>query len=124
MKHEDKDNPNPLKTVRNSEKVKAGQLDGVEVVFRRKNMNQGQTPNLLEVDAFSLKHPSFKKGTLRDIVFKAKPRESSKGTIPSNGFEGSIVRYGNRVFIDEDEFFRCLKRMNPDWNHGEPEKEK
>lgn len=80
-------------------------------------LNEASEPRLYALSDFSRKHSCFTLGTLRDIVFKAKPRESSQGTLPSNGFEKAIVRLGSRVFIDETEFFRCLKEVNPEWQY-------
>lgn len=47
---------------------------------------------------------------LTNQVFKAKPRQSSKGVIQGNGMEeaGAVVRLAGRVLIDEDAYFRWV----------------
>ncbi len=63
-------------------------------------------PVLLTVDQFSERNPAFTPPALRNLIFKAEPRQSSKGTIPGNGLAdaGAIIRLGRRVLIDESKF--------------------
>lgn len=66
---------------------------------------------LFTLKAFAERHASFLTlPALTNQVFKAKPRESTKGTIPGNGLEeaGAIVRLAGRVLIDEDGYFRWI----------------
>ncbi len=69
-------------------------------------------PKLFKPKEFSEKHPSVPIGTLRDIIFKSKPRNSSTGSIPGNGFDRAIVRLNGSVLIDEKAFFECLEDHN------------
>ncbi|HET7675213.1 MAG TPA: hypothetical protein VFL54_06790 [Gammaproteobacteria bacterium] len=61
--------------------------------------------NLLSVRQFSDKHPAWSQSALRNLIFQAQPRQSSKGEIPGNGLAPAIVRVGSKVLIDEDQFF-------------------
>jgi len=48
------------------------------------------------------KHPEFTEPALRNLIFFAE----------TNGFADCILRVGRKVLIDEDEFFRCIDRLN------------
>ncbi len=66
---------------------------------------------LFTLPKFAERHSSFLTlAALTNQVFKAKPRQSTKGEIPGNGMEesGAIVRLAGRVLIDEDAYFRWI----------------
>lgn len=63
------------------------------------------TRNLLTVRQFSDKHPAWSQSALRNLIFQAQTRKSSRGEIPGNGLAPAIVRVGGKVLIDEDRFF-------------------
>jgi hypothetical protein len=71
-------------------------------------------PVFLTVDQFSKRNPAFTPPALRNLIFKAVPRESSKGEIPGNGLieAGAILRVGRKVLIDEDRFFEWVRGQN------------
>jgi len=48
------------------------------------------------------KHKEFTESALRNLIFFAE----------TNGFADCILRVGRKVLIDEDEFFRCIDRLN------------
>lgn len=48
--------------------------------------------------------PAFSEPALRNLVFCAKPRHSSKGVIPGNGLDRAIIRVGRKVLIDSEQF--------------------
>jgi hypothetical protein len=56
---------------------------------------------ILSVNLFSQKHPSFPKGGLRHMIFSA----GSNGL----GKSGAIIRLGGKVLIDEARFFEWVK---------------
>lgn len=60
----------------------------------------------LTVEQCSQRNPAFTPPALRNLIFKAEPRQSSRGEIPGNGLveAGAIVRLGRRVLIDEAKF--------------------
>ncbi len=60
---------------------------------------------------FSVRNPAFSELSIRNLVFKADPRHSSKGEIPGNGLieAGAIIRIGRKVLIDEDRFFEWVE---------------
>jgi len=59
------------------------------------------------VAQFSERNPAFTESSLRNLIFKADPRESTLGTIRGNGLveSGAIVRLGRKVLIHEGRFF-------------------
>ena len=42
-------------------------------------------PSYRTIEQFSERHPAFTPPALRNLIFKASPRQSSKGEIPGNG---------------------------------------
>jgi hypothetical protein len=64
-------------------------------------------PVYLTVEQFSQRNPAFTPAALRNLIFKADERESTKGRIAGNGLiqSGAIVRIGRKVLIVESRFF-------------------
>lgn len=71
-------------------------------------------PVYLTVEQFSAHHPAFTPPAMRNLIFKAESRQSSKGEIPGNGLieAGAILRIGRKVLIDEDRFFDWVRQQN------------
>ena len=69
-------------------------------------------PVLLTVDQFSERNPAFTPAALRNLIFKAEPRQSTKGEVPGNGLleSGAIIRLGRRVLIDEAKFLAWVSK--------------
>jgi hypothetical protein len=69
---------------------------------------------LRTVAQFRVAHPAFSESALRNLIFKAEPRHTSKGEISGNGLidAGAIVRIGRKVLIDEDRFFDWVRQQN------------
>lgn len=67
-----------------------------------------QPRTLLTVQQFCTKHPAWTPGAVRNLIFHAQPRHSSRGPIPGNGLAQAIVRLGRKVLIDEQRFFAWL----------------
>jgi hypothetical protein len=67
-------------------------------------------PVLLTVEQFSARNPAFTPPALRNLIFKAEPRQSTRGAIPGNGLaeSGAIIRLGRRVLIDENLFLKWV----------------
>ena len=65
----------------------------------------------LTVRQFSERNPAFTEPSVRNLIFKADPRESSLGMIPGNGLveAGAIVRIGRKVLISEQRFFAWVE---------------
>jgi hypothetical protein len=63
-------------------------------------------PVYLTVEQFSARNPAFTPPALRNLIFKAEARQSSRGEIPGNGLaaSGAIIRLGRRVLLDESKF--------------------
>ena len=61
---------------------------------------------LYTVEQFALAQPAFSPAALRNLIFKAEPRYSSKGEIRGNGLieSGAVVRIGRKVLIDGQRF--------------------
>ena len=63
-------------------------------------------PVYATVEQFSERNPAFTPPALRNLIFKAEARQSSRGEIPGNGLaaSGAIIRLGRRVLLDEAKF--------------------
>ncbi|MDH5527835.1 MAG: hypothetical protein OEY97_11070 [Nitrospirota bacterium] len=68
-------------------------------------------PVLLSVRQFAERHPAFPEATLRDFIYHADERYSSRGIVPGNGLLPAIYRVGRKVLIDEAGFFEWLGRF-------------
>lgn len=68
-------------------------------------------PNLLSVRQFSEKHPAFPQGSLRNLIFLAESRKTSKGEIKGNGLNVALVRIGRKLLIDEAKFFQWIEEQ-------------
>jgi hypothetical protein len=81
-------------------------------------------PTLYTVEQFAKAQPAFSAPSLRNLIFKAEARQSTKGEIPGNGLIecGAIVRIGRKVLIDETRFFEWVRRQN-DRTQQEPQTE-
>lgn len=66
------------------------------------------TRTLLTVRQFSEKHPAFPQGSLRNLIFLAESRKTTKGTITGNGLDVALVRLGRKLLIDEARFFQWI----------------
>ncbi len=75
---------------------------------------------LLTVKKFAERHKDagLTEAALRAIIWNAEERQSSKGTIPGNGFASAILRLGSKVLLDEHRFFEILRAKQ---SHGEHE---
>lgn len=71
-------------------------------------------PVLYTVVQFEKAQPAFTSPALRNLIFRAEPRHSSRGQIPGNGLLecGAIVRIGRKVLIHEQRFLEWVERQN------------
>jgi len=58
----------------------------------------------LTIRQLSERYPAFSEPALRNLVFCAKPRQSTKGPIPGNGLDRAIIKIGRKVLVDADSF--------------------
>lgn len=67
---------------------------------------------LYTVEQFAVTEPAFTAPSLRNLIFKAEPRQSTKGAIPGNGLIecGAIVRRGRKVMIHRERFLEWVQR--------------
>jgi len=65
--------------------------------------------NPLTIRQLSERYPAFSEPALRNLVFCAKPRQSTKGPIPGNGLDKAIIRVGRKVLIDAERFKEWLR---------------
>ena len=67
-------------------------------------------PVIVTVAQFAERNPAFTTAAVRNLVFKAAPRQSSLGEIPGNGLaeSGALIRLGRRVLIEENLFLRWV----------------
>jgi hypothetical protein len=63
------------------------------------------------VEQFSNFNPAFTEASLRNLIFKATDRQSTKGLIAGNGLleAGAIIRIGRKVLIHEERFFKWIE---------------
>ena len=66
---------------------------------------------LLTVRQFADKHPAFPQGSLRNLLFHAQDRTTSRGIIKANGLGVALVRINRRVLIDEKKFFQWIEHQ-------------
>ena len=71
-------------------------------------------PTYKTVEQFSQDNPYFTSSALRNLIFKAEERHSSKGKIASNGLKeiGAIIRIGRKVLINESKFYAWIEAQN------------
>lgn len=71
-----------------------------------------QRQTLYTVEQFAAAEPAFTAAALRNLIFKAEPRQSSKGEIPGNGLIecGAIVRRGRKVMIHRERFLDWVQK--------------
>jgi|CXWL01.1.fsa_nt_gi hypothetical protein len=67
-----------------------------------------QSRTLLTVRQFSDKHPAFTQGAIRNLIFLAESRKTSRGTIEGNGLNIALIRIGRKLLIDEAKFFQWI----------------
>ena len=69
-------------------------------------------PLLLTVEQFPVRNPAFTQSALRNLIFRAVPRQSSKGEISGNGLieAGAVIRLGRRVLINEAKFLAWVAK--------------
>ena len=67
------------------------------------------------VEQFAKRNPAFSNAALRNLIFKADDRESSRGKIQGNGLLAAraIIRCGRKVLIHEARFFLWLENKQP-----------
>lgn len=67
---------------------------------------------LYTVGQFAKVEPAFTAAALRNLIFKAEPRHSSKGEIPGNGLIecGAIIRRGRKVMIHRERFLGWVQK--------------
>jgi hypothetical protein len=70
-----------------------------------------QSRTLLTVRQFSDKHPAFTQGAIRNLIFLAESRKTSRGTIEGNGLNIALVRIGRKLLIDEAKFFQWIDEL-------------
>ena len=70
-----------------------------------------QTRTLLTVRQFADKHQAFPQGSLRNLIFLAENRKTSKGVIQGNGLDVALVRIGRKLLIDEGKFFQWIDKQ-------------
>ncbi len=71
----------------------------------------------LTIRQLSERYPAFSEPALRNLVFCAKPRQSTKGPIPGNGLDRAILRVGRKVLIDAEQFQAWLNERRVSF-HG------
>jgi hypothetical protein len=68
------------------------------------NQNTFQTPIISSVNQFCERHPVFKVGGMRHLIFN----EQTNGLAES----GAIVRIGRKITINEEKFFAYIENQN------------
>jgi hypothetical protein len=70
-------------------------------------------PVLKTVEQFSNDNPAFTQSAIRNLIFKAESRHTSKGKIQGNGLieSGALKRLGRKVLIDEGKFYQWINEQ-------------
>ncbi len=86
-------------------------IAAIEAAYR--NVLTPATP-LYTVEQFAIRQPAFTAPALRNLIFKAEPRQTSRGTIRGNGLIecGAIARLGRKVLIDEARFLEWIRNQS------------
>ena len=63
---------------------------------------------LLTVRQFAEKLPAFQQGSLRNLIFLAESRKTSRGIIVGFVLDVALVRIGRKLLIDEAKFFNWI----------------
>lgn len=73
-------------------------------------MQNTSKPILKTVSQFCEDNPAFTQSALRNLIFKAEARYTSKGEIKGNGLieTGALKRLGRKVLIDETAFYHWI----------------
>ncbi len=73
-------------------------------------MENTTKPVLKTVEQFSSDNPAFTQSSIRNLIFKAEARHTSKGLITGNGLKesGALKRLGRKVLIDEIKFYQWV----------------
>jgi hypothetical protein len=73
-----------------------------------------ESPCLTTVKLFARENEVFTEPALRNLIFNAETRQSTKGEIPGNGLIecGAILRLGRKVLIDPPRFFIWIRQKN------------
>ena len=68
---------------------------------------------LFTVEQFANAQPAFTAAAIRNLIFKAETRHSSKGEIPGNGLLecGAVIRVGRKVLIDAQRFLEWVSNQ-------------
>lgn len=68
------------------------------------------TPSLKTVSQFCEDNPAFTQPAMRNLIFKAEARHTSKGEIKGNGLieAGALKRLGRKILIDEVAFYQWI----------------
>jgi hypothetical protein len=72
--------------------------------------------NVFTVTQFCERNPAWTTSAMRDYIYHSKPRHTSRGEIPGNGFGSAIIRVSpngagrGRLLIDEDRWFEILEK--------------
>lgn len=82
-----------------------------EKAFGQLQCSSETASRLLTVKQFALVHQAFTEPALRNLIFKADNRSSSRGEVMGNGLleSGAIIRLGRRILIDEQAFFAWVR---------------
>ena len=81
--------------------------------FETTNTAYQTVPTLYTVEQFAAAQPAFTPAALRNLIFKAEPRYSSKGKIAGNGLIecGAVIRIGRKVLISAPRFIEWVSNQ-------------
>ena len=67
---------------------------------------------LFTVEQFARVEPAFTSAALRNLIFKAQSRKSTKGEISGNGLIecGAVIRTGRKVMIHRERFLAWVQK--------------
>ena len=75
---------------------------------------------ILTVEQLNAMYSAFSISTIRWYIQCSKPRYSSVGEVPANGFADCMIRVGRRIYIDESKFLNWLQQQNKQQESNNP----
>ena len=75
------------------------------------DIDKNSSTKWLTVKLLAEYEPAFTKSALRNLIYQAEDRKTSKGVIKGNGLAPAIRRLGSKVLINHEAFLAWIDSM-------------